>query len=203
MNRGHDRPNPAERSTDVSPLEVEQKYRVSSHDSLLADLLKLNAAEMPLEEHCDIYLQHPSRDFGVSGEAFRIRQVNHSAVVTYKGPRFAGPIKTRMELEIPLVEETDREWLQVFLSLGFREVARVNKQRRSFAVQFQSESFTVALDDVKRLGKFVEIEAIVHDRSKLGTVQRNIAELASELVLEEVEPRSYLTQLLELDVSKS
>jgi len=183
---------------DASPLEVEQKYRVTSHRAILECLPALNACELEFEEHCDIYLKHPCRDFAVTGEAFRIRLVNDSAVVTYKGRRYAGTIKTRSEIEIPLASKTTREWLQILLALGFCEVARIRKQRRSFSITLRSEKFTIALDDVENLGKFVEIEAIVVDRSGLPKIQASILELAMQLQVDQVEPRSYLRQLLEL-----
>lgn len=196
MNQANGQSESNASSSDVTPLEVEQKYRVASHDTILAYLKELNACELPIEEQCDIYLRHPCRDFAVTGEAFRIRLVNDAAVVTYKGVRLAGPIKTRSEIEIPLAAKTDREWLQILLALGFSEVARIRKQRRSFLITFHSESFTIALDDVESLGKFVEIEAIVTDRGRLPRIQACILEVAIQLHLDQVEPQSYLRQLL-------
>ncbi len=185
----------------VTPLEVEQKYRVESHVSILKCLQAIQASEMPLETQCDIYLRHPCRDFATTGEAFRIRQVNDSAVVTYKGARLPGAIKTRVETEVELVQKTDSEWLQIFLALGFREAARVRKQRRSFSIAHRSETFTIALDTVEQLGNFVEIEAIVTDRNTLPRIHESILELAQQLQVEQVEPRSYLRQLLERPLS--
>jgi adenylate cyclase, class 2 len=197
MNLGDDR-SKSDASTDNSaPLEVEQKYRVVSHESILDCLRELKAIELPHETQCDIYLRHPCRDFATTGEAFRIRLVNDSAVVTYKGTRLPGLIKTRVETEVALAAKTDREWLQIFVALGFREAARVYKQRRSFSMAFHSESLTIALDTVEGLGKFIEIEAIVTDRDAIPRVQKSILALAQELRVEQVEPRSYLRQLLE------
>ena len=180
-----------------SPLEVEQKYRVSSHEEVLRRLVALKARELPPEQHCDTYLQHPSRDFGVTGEAFRVREVNEDAVVTYKGTRLAGAVKTRSEIEIPLAANTLREWLQIWQALGFREVSKIRKQRRSFAISFESTPLTIALDDVVSLGTFVEVESIVVDRTILARIQQRILEVAKLLGLDETEPRSYLRQLLE------
>jgi len=190
------KPMSIETAATESPLEVEQKYRVPSHDEVLKLLRELQATELPSEQHCDTYLQHPSRDFGVSGEAFRVREVNDYAVVTYKGARLAGPIKTRTEIEIPLAAQTQNEWMQIWQALGFREVAKVRKLRRSFSLQLQSNQLTIALDDVQSLGKFVEVEAIVHDRTTLSSIQNQILAVAKLLNLDEVEPRSYLRQLL-------
>jgi adenylate cyclase class 2 len=181
----------------IAPLEVEQKYRVESHEAVLKCLQAMKAIELPVETQCDIYLRHPCRDFATTGEAFRIRQVNDSAVVTYKGARLPGIVKTRVETEVALADKTDGEWLQILLALGFCEAARVRKRRRSFRISFRTETFTVALDTVESLGSFIEIEAIVTDRSSLSRIQKDILELAKQLQVDQVEPRSYLRQLLE------
>lgn len=180
-----------------SPLEVEQKYRVASHEVVLECLCSMNAIELPHEKHCDTYLKHPSRDFAMTGEALRIREINDSAVITYKGARLEGIIKIRPEIEIPLVDQSQFAWMQIWMSLGFHEVAKIQKRRRSFELAYETISVIVALDDVTHLGKFVEIESIVHDRTLLPSIQDRIVEVARQLKVDEIEPRSYLRQLLE------
>lgn len=184
-------------ATKEPALEVEQKYRVETHDELLIRLAAMNASELPIEQHCDTYLQHPCRDFAISGEALRIRTIGENAVVTYKGARLAGPIKIRTEIELPLADQTQDQWLQIWLALGFQEVAQVRKRRRPFSLDFESSRLTITLDDVDDLGKFVEIEAIVHDRDSLPQIQNSILLLAAKLELDNVETRSYLRQILE------
>ncbi|MDZ4849216.1 MAG: class IV adenylate cyclase [Pirellulaceae bacterium] len=198
MNQNTDQLSHNQTSELNAQLEVEQKYRVLSHEALLSRLSELDAHELPPERHCDTYLQHPCRDFAVTGEALRMRSVNDSTVVTYKGTRHAGPIKTRKEIEVPLVKETELDWNQIWLLLGFREIAQVVKTRRSFQIQYSLASITIALDDVNDLGKFVEIESIVNDIAQLPNVQKSIQEVAALLRLDDIEPRSYLRQLLKL-----
>ncbi len=180
------------------PLEIEQKFRVATHILLRSKLPSMGAVELPEEQHCDTYLQHPCRDFGQSGEAFRLREINQRAVVTYKGPRQPGVVKIRPEIEIPLVDGSREDWLGIWLALGFKVVAQVRKMRKTYAINWDNINLHVTLDEVERLGKFVEIEGLVGEQVEVEPVQRAILRLAQDLGLEEAESRSYLRQLMEL-----
>ena len=74
----------------AGPWEVEQKFVVSNVSDLLARLAQADSTELPTESHVDTYLAHPCRDFRTTDEAFRIRQFNSQACVTYKGKRLPG-----------------------------------------------------------------------------------------------------------------
>lgn len=178
-------------------LEVEQKYRVENFVSIESSLKILACEPMVAESQCDIYLRHPSRDFGITGEAFRVRETNGISLVTYKGVKEPGAVKIREELEIPLAEGTKEQWLTVLERLGFQRVAEVRKARRSTRIEINGIMITVSLDSVEQLGCFVELEAIVNDRTTLEATQSTIQQLADKLQVHRIEPRSYLRQLLE------
>lgn len=183
------------------PLEVEQKYRVSSHEPLRRLLPELAAVPLPFERHCDTYFRHPDRDFAQTGEAFRIREVNNSAVVTYKGPRLQGTVKIRQEIELPLADGTRDGWFDILHALGFKPTAQVRKTRDGFELIWLKRKLTIALDEVEGLGLFVEIETIVETISEVEAVQTAIHSLAEKLGLTNVERRSYLRQLLDMEGS--
>lgn len=179
------------------PLEIEQKFRVESHQPLREKLIATGWVLQPSELHCDTYLRHPSRDFRVTGEAFRMRQVNNDFVVTYKGPKQSSEIKTRTEIELPLVENTHDQWFQIWSHLGFTIASQVRKSRESWQQSRDGLGMTVALDDVQQLGLFVEVECVVLDSMQINLAHKTIDAIAKELGLAEVEPRSYLGQILE------
>ena len=131
-----------------SPLEAECKFRVSNLERLVADLEKLRGEYLGQETHRDTYLRHPSRDFRETDEALRIREINGMPHVTYKGPRLAGPIKIRPEIELPLVESTVDGWLEIWTNLGFQIAATVHKTRRSYRIVHRGRELTVTLDNV-------------------------------------------------------
>jgi adenylate cyclase class 2 len=178
-------------------FEVEQKFRVDTHEGLVERLQTLDAVAMPEESHCDTYLQHPCRDFAQSGEAFRLRRINGLAMATYKGPRLAGTVKIRQELEVPLAKASFDNWMEILTELGFQIVANVEKKRLPFQVAWEGIDFFVVLDTVVELGSFVEIETIAYDSSQLESSQHAIHSLAERLGLVDVEARSYLRQIVE------
>jgi adenylate cyclase, class 2 len=181
-------------------LEVEQKFHVPKVDDLLGRLSSHNFAQRRIETHVDTYLRHPGRDFAISGEALRIRQLDDEAFVTYKGPRLAGLVKIRPEIELPIAGEIE-SWIELWKHLGFTIAQRVFKQRRVMtSVEFPE--VTVAVDRVERLGDFAEIEVLIADQAIQNEAVSKIHQVANLLELTDHEPRSYLRQILELDGEK-
>ncbi|MEQ1826458.1 MAG: CYTH domain-containing protein, partial [Pirellula sp.] len=87
-------------------LEAECKYRARDLAVTRQALIALSAEFVCREEQCDTYLRHPSRNFRETDEALRIREIDGKPFVTYKGPRLAGPIRIRPEIELPLAPGT-------------------------------------------------------------------------------------------------
>lgn len=187
------------------PIEVEQKFRVADADDLRRKLDAHGFRPAGEVTQVDTYLAHPARDFAAADEALRIRASGHgdrggSVAVTFKGPRSAGPVKTRFESEFPVLatEPTVREF---FGKLGFGVVARVEKRRASFEQTDDSGDepegrVTLTLDDVTGLGLFTEVEVVVPDGEPPETAEALVRRWAAELELGVVEPRSYLEMLL-------
>ena len=171
-------------------LEIEQKYRVSSHDRVAQRLCELGVQPgSPISQE-DTYLRHPSRDFKQTNEAFRIRKVGTRNAVTYKGPKHPGPTKTREELEIPFEdgESAAEQMLRLFQALGFEPVAVIRKVRTPYHLSIGSRSLEVVLDDAGSIGKFVEVETIVEDPSDLAAAQASVVETSRSLGLVDSSP---------------
>ena len=185
-------------------LEVEQKFRIVDSQGLMERL----AAVGPLSDarhnferpvvQVDRYYAHPSRYFAQTDEALRIRRVGQENFVTYKGPKLDAATKTRREIElgIPPGDEGDRQFGELLLALGFREVAEVCKLRRRGVVSWHGRQVEIALDDVQGVGQFVELE-IVTGEDELPAARACIQSLAEALHLSNGERRSYLELLLE------
>jgi adenylate cyclase class 2 len=182
-------------------FEVEMKFRTSeSHAELAQRLAAMGAAAGPVQDQEDIYLSHPARDFAQTGEALRVRREGSLNRLTYKGPRHAGPTKTREEIEIAFaagageLEKMKRLWQ----ALGFRPVAVLHKRRQPFHLNHRGRAIEVVLDVARDLGAFAEVEALASDSADLAAAQAAVLDLARVLGLSEVEPRSYLRMALEL-----
>ncbi|XZE20038.1 class IV adenylate cyclase [Pirellulaceae bacterium SH449] len=180
----------------MQPLEAECKFRVVDQSQTKDKLIALGATFVRTEEHCDTYLRHPSRDFRVTDEALRIRQINEEAYVTYKGKRLEGPIKIRPEIELKLESSTIEGWFQIWENLGFERVRQVKKSREIYEISGEYGPMTVTLDEVFGLGFYAEIERILIDASQIAKAQSDIAALSSQLGLGDIEKRSYLSMLL-------
>ncbi|MFQ5733640.1 MAG: class IV adenylate cyclase [Planctomycetaceae bacterium] len=180
------------------PYEVELKFPIDDPQPVLVRLTQLGATPSETVRQADTYFNHPSRDFGQTDEALRIRSVAGRHCVTYKGPLIDNETKTRQEIELPFGDEpADREHLtEIFTSLGFRPVRTVFKSRRSFRLNWAGRPFVVCIDDVDGLGSFVELETSA-DEESLDAAREGVQRLAAQLGLENSERRSYLVLLLQ------
>lgn len=184
-------------------FEVELKFRVSNVSKLREKLAENDAVLVSENENQDTYYNHPSRDFAESGEALRVRRIDGTPLVTYKGSKRPGAVKAREELEWRLDpgDPTGESMGKLFDRLGFREVATVTKRRETFHLG-SSNPMTVTIDRVEGLGEFAEIERVLHEASPsdeaVEKARGEVMHLASKLELDAPESKSYLRMQLEL-----
>ncbi len=182
----------------ASSWEVELKFHVQDSQAIERNLRQVGFVEVEVQIHEDRYLRHPCRDFTKTDEAFRIRRVNDQAMVTYKGPRHAGPVKTREEIELAIDASQLDQWQLLVSRLGFQQVVPVLKTRRVFRCDTdQYAEIHVTLDEVQQLGSFAEIEIVVAQAEELPNAEKRVSQLAKLIGLEQSQPRSYLSLLLE------
>ena len=113
-------------------IEVEQKFVVPDHQQTASRLAELGHDLGPTVRQVDRYFSHPSRDFGKTDEALRIRRIGNAVVITYKGPKLDGETKSReeIEIELPPGDESARQMIELLSALGFQPVGEVCKVRR-------------------------------------------------------------------------
>jgi adenylate cyclase, class 2 len=176
--------------------EVEMKFPVTDPTTFKTRLAGLGATIAAPQPEVDVYFAHPARDFAKTDEALRIRRKGASNFITYKGPKIDALTKTRREIDLPLPsgEQTAQAWTGLLEMLGFVAVGEVRKSRRKARVDWQGRSVEVSLDEVDRLGVYVELELIAK-ADDLDAARANIISLAEALGLESGERRSYLELL--------
>lgn len=167
-------------------LEIEIKSKCNSLSEFEKKIISFGANFKETIDEEDIYFNHPSKDYRETGEAFRIRRMNHKYCVTYKGPKLSTKAKTRYEIETGIENYSDFKTLLV--KLGFVEAGIVKKKRTIY----EYNSIEICLDDVKNLGQFVELEKLGDDNS---TIENELFKLAEELGLNQFISRSYLSML--------
>ena len=177
--------------------EVEQKFAIDDFALLEGRLLGLGADPGEPSEQIDTYFAHPARDFGQTDEALRMRRVDRTTFLTYKGPKIDAITKTRRELELPLPpgREYAEQFAEILASLGFLPVSQVRKVRHPFHLVWEGREVEAALDEVDHLGCYVELELAATTES-LPDVQKSLASLVARLGLRDSERRSYLEMLL-------
>jgi len=166
----------------VALREVEVKARAPLEHAR-SRLRELGARLVRVEEQEDVYFSHPCRDFSHTDEALRLRLAPGRVELTYKGPRRAGPVKSRLEVTARVVDA--QRILEILELLGFKEVARVRKRREIYELR----GVEVALDQVEGLGEFIELES-------RGASPHELLELAKRLGAEELVAETYLEMIL-------
>jgi adenylate cyclase class 2 len=176
------------------PLEIEQKFRVADHAPIEAALATLGVTLAAPLTQVDCYYAHPQRDFATTDEAFRIRAVGPENYLTYKGPKLDATTKSRAEYEVRLADGPDALAAigEILRNLSFTPASIVRKQRRAGTLERNGFRIEIALDDVRKVGPFVELEITVSDDSQADAAKAALAKLAAELNLTDVERRSYL-----------
>lgn len=179
-------------------IEVEQKFPVVDLAEIESRLLALGASISEAHRESDLYFAHPSRDFAATDEALRIRCSDRGHWITYKGPKIDATTKTRREIDLALPAGADvqGDWGALLAALGFRPIAEVAKRRRKATVAWQGRQIEASLDEVERVGTFVELE-IVTVADDLDAARACIASLAEHMRLTRSERRSYLELLLD------
>ena len=182
--------------------EVEQKFVVDDVSRLRTKLTSCGFTTLKSETNSDVYFRHPCRDLRATDEAFRLRSLNDSSCITYKGKRLEGPVKTRPEIELEVAHAEREAWLSMLSQLGFTPLPAVVKRRETFS-RADTHSplpappgLLVTIDEVEQLGSFAEIELLVSTQSELLQAAERIVLLAEQLGLDQVQPRSYLSLLL-------
>jgi adenylate cyclase class 2 len=193
-------------STTVMPrdddeLEVEMKFAEANFGALERQLGNWHARADAPRQDADTYFNtaDPHRDFALTDEALRLRQIGHANFVTYKGPKLDAQTKTRVEVEVPLGsgDKVAADFKRVLQFLGYRLVAVVQKQRRIYHLDRGGYPIEVCLDAVEGVGQFAELE-ILAPRAQLDAARAVLFQTAQELglKLDKQERRSYLEMLL-------
>lgn len=170
-------------------LEVESKFKSPGNEKVEKTLLRLGAKKIITQAMEDVYFAHPSKDFGKTDEALRLRKQEAGAELTYKGPRMKTDNSKARE-EVTLKTDNPLTAQRIVERLGFKEFLIVKKTRSSYVL----DKLRVDLDNVDGLGEYVELEVLTESPERATS----LLELArKELGLEKPEPRTYLEMIVE------
>src|SRR5438067_13074709 len=159
------------------PIEIEAKMKVTEHGSLRSVLQELKATKVGEFLETNTFFDTEDRSLLAADRGLRIRvkrDVKTNAeefLLTLKGPRLHGQLKSREEIEVTVGNARDMTTL--LEQLGYRVVLSFEKRRESWTLG----GCHVELDEVPHLGIYVEIEGpgeekVMKVREQLGLSDR-------------------------------
>jgi adenylate cyclase class 2 len=160
-------------------MEIEAKMKVDDLEVIRLRLEAAGAVAVGQVLETNTFFDTPNCALREADKGLRLRanldladgDVNH--VVTFKGPRQAGDLKTRPETEFTVDDARAAE--ELFEELGYARVICFQKRRRTW----QYLGCKVELDELPYLGAFVEVEGptaekVIHARQALGLADQPI-----------------------------
>ena len=160
-------------------VEIEAKMSVPDLEAVRARLRDLGAEPAGKVVETNTFFDTEDRSLLAADEGLRLRR-NLSVetntdehVITYKGPRQHGVLKSRDEVEVTVGSSDDAT--QLLERLGFVRMLSFEKRRESWKIG----RCKVELDELPYLGSFVEVEgpgdqAVLAVREQIGLTDRPI-----------------------------
>lgn len=154
------------------PIEIEAKMSVDSFDPVRAKLRECHARDTGAHFEVNTFFDRDGA-LRAAGEGLRLRLARDDAsgrerhVITWKGPRRPGALKSREEVELEVASAADAVLL--LEKLGYSRTLSFEKRRESWELG----GCKIELDEVPHLGKFVEVEGpdeqtVMTVRARLG-----------------------------------
>ena len=181
--------NPKDYQMTRKLLEIERKRQLTGDaKELIKQLRELGFELQSNLREIDTYYSRPDVDFMQTVECLRIRQRDGFAEVTYKpatttATHTANDVIIKPETNLPIQPGDAAIAKQLLTNLGMVRLVEVDKYRRSF----QSSDFpqaTVAIDEIKDAGTFVEVEVLSDDETSALAM---ISDIETKLGLDSTE----------------
>ncbi len=177
-------------------IEVELKTRVDDLEKVKKELSKKDFETVGKAKHVDRIFIHPDQSdhekkIIEGGIVARIRGIDDKHVLEFK------EISREKNSGIELKHEiSDVNAVILFLNkLGFEESFSIIKQRE----KYRSGELSICLDDVEKLGLFLEVEIIVSSSDKKEKALEKCSRILDELIPgSKIEKDKYGDMMLDL-----
>lgn len=155
--------------------EIEIKFQVNNLDVIKENLLRLGCEfSEELNQKDTVFVPDINDTSNQEGKQFiRIRNVNEKTELNLK--QQSKKIMQSKEIEF---EVSDFDAAYDFLdTLGLDEWVTVEKKR----ITTKYKEFNICIDEVKRLGEFIEIEIVTPEEDQTDYYEEEIVKVAKEL----------------------
>lgn len=163
----------------MKDIEVELKFLLQNREELVSKLNAMAKAEKANDLQRDTYYAPPHKNFldqKPISEWLRLRQSSKGSSINYKRWHNADGAKTvscdELESNVDNVEALAR----LLSALGFKELVVVEKSRSAWIFR----GTKIAIDEVKDLGDFIELEAY-GDFAGIEGAKRHLYEVLGQL----------------------
>jgi len=163
--------------------EIEKRFICKNKNSILKKLNNI-AKQLYTNHQIDSYYIPKHRNFVAEKYPFewlRLRRENNQYTLTYKH-WYPERVKESTHCdEYETIIENGKNFEKILYVLDFKKIIVVDKKRTAYKL----DKFEIAIDDVKDLGSFIEIEI----KSKYNSIDeaiKKIYTLAKELDLKEL-----------------
>jgi len=159
-------------------IEVEIRAKVDNFKEVRINLDKIGAKIVDKVRQVDRTFGHPQfldKDHQIfdGGFSARIRQVDNDVKIDWK--EICRDKKHGMQITAPVVNvDIGIEFLQ---KMGWEEAFTVDKARETF----KYDDFKICLDNVERLGTFIEIEKTIDSRKRADQTREDCKELLKKI----------------------
>lgn len=187
-------------STLVQDIELEIKVRLSKEEyNSLEKCLNTNAKFLKESTHIDTYYEPTHRKFTENleyiSEWLRIGERGNEIILNYKN-WYDNLYCDEYEVKI----DNKKLMEKILEKLGVKELIKVNKTRKTYLYK---NKYEIALDTVKNLGYFIEIENKKYDKPILEEYDELIEEATNlKINLNNVTHKGYPHILLEEKLEK-
>lgn len=158
--------------------EIELKFKVNDKEKLFSKLKNLNCEiKEPLYQNDTIYVNNLDNTESVEGSIWlRVRKENDKVELNLKKQSKQLEESKEIEFEVNSYEKAN-DFLE---TLGYKKWVVVNKTR--FFAKYKK--YNLCIDEVERLGSFIEIEILIDDNDKNDYINE-LLNIAKELELSE------------------
>lgn len=143
--------DPVMEALKLGRFEVQVKYMVNLAEQ---DLINAGATKIASVKQQDTYYKPRKKALASAGETMRLRKEGGDMLLTYKGPYMDDEYRVRPILPIPVSSQEAS-----MLARGYKKELVIRKKRKVFVI----DGLVVNLDEVEKLGPFIEICSISRD----------------------------------------
>jgi len=139
-------------------IEIEAKMAVQDFAPVRARLMERGGRLLGRYHEINTFFDTPDGRLVSADKGLRLRVKRNldtqeeQYIITFKGPKQRGPLKSREEIELNVENTADAQ--NLLEALGYQKLLLFEKRRESY----EFERCEVVLDEVPLLGQFVEIE---------------------------------------------